>query len=202
MPRLRPRALTTLSNTVFSGLLGVPGTSTVPTPAVSPSQYSSASTHPSATPAAEHTAANSQPIRRPDTDTTLADLSTLPPSRRKVDIAVSWGLVLLREACRNAYITFVLGQCNNCHESRKPCNNGRPCQRCIKRGLSSSCVNHRRKRRAPPLRKPSGGSVVSTSSTTSHNNLSSRPGLFPVGSVWRTSLTSIVLLQLRSSQYH
>ncbi|KAI1785947.1 hypothetical protein LXA43DRAFT_83291 [Ganoderma leucocontextum] len=78
-----------------------------------------------------------------------------------------------RGACRNAYITL---QCNNCHESRKPCNNGRPCQRCIKRGLSSSCVNHRRKRRAPPPRKLGGSSAGTSSTTTSHS--SSRPGSF------------------------
>ncbi|KAM5543543.1 hypothetical protein V8D89_002794 [Ganoderma adspersum] len=140
----------------YLGLLGMSGTSPVaaPTavPAASPLQYSTAGAHPGASLAAEPRVANS--IRQPDAEpTTPIDLSTSPSSRRKVNIA-----------------------CNNCHESRKPCNNARPCQRCIKRGMSSSCVNHRRKRRTAPLHKPTSSSIATPSTATSHNNISlSRP---------------------------
>ena len=146
-------------------------------PAASPLQYSTTSAHPGANLAAEAGAANS--IRQPDAEpTTPVDPSTSPSSRRKVNIAVSRRLVPLLAVCRKAYKNLVLGQCNNCHDSRKPCNNARPCQRCIKRGMSSSCVNHRRKRRAAPLRQPAGSSVATSSTASSHVSLS-RPGSSP-----------------------
>ena len=159
----------------MSGTSPVAAPATVP--AASPLQYSTTSAHPGANLAAEAGAANS--IRQPDAEpTTPVDPSTSPSSRRKVNIAVSRRLVPLLAVCRKAYKNLVLGQCNNCHDSRKPCNNARPCQRCIKRGMSSSCVNHRRKRRAAPLRQPAGSSVATSSTASSHVSLS-RPGSSP-----------------------
>ncbi len=40
----------------------------------------------------------------------------------------------------------VRGQCRNCHESRKTCDEGRPCGRCVGRGEGASCVYVPRRR--------------------------------------------------------
>ena len=37
-------------------------------------------------------------------------------------------------------------KCENCHVAKKSCDKARPCGRCVKRGLSNMCVDHRRKR--------------------------------------------------------
>ncbi|CAK9437256.1 uncharacterized protein LODBEIA_P16340 [Lodderomyces beijingensis] len=69
--------------------------------------------------------------------------------------------------------------CVYCRRSHMICDESRPCQRCIKRGIQHLCYdepsNPRQKKKAASLRKPHGNSEPSTPSQEAENHLQASP---------------------------
>ncbi|KAH8553929.1 hypothetical protein BGW37DRAFT_482797 [Umbelopsis sp. PMI_123] len=92
--------------------------------------------------------------------------STLPPVNGKVPGQK-------RKQVKNA--------CVNCQKACKKCDDGRPCQRCIKFGLTDTCVNSVRKerkkgvKRGPYKRRVKGEQGSASGSVVDSNNSSPQP---------------------------
>ncbi|KAI9266648.1 hypothetical protein BDA99DRAFT_558702 [Phascolomyces articulosus] len=78
----------------------------------------------------------------------------------------------------------VKNACVNCQKACKKCDDGRPCQRCVKYGLQETCVNSVRKERKKGIkrgpykkRKQADGSSSTDGSTTSAQNVSGTTSL-------------------------
>ncbi|ORY93846.1 hypothetical protein BCR43DRAFT_347634 [Syncephalastrum racemosum] len=88
----------------------------------------------------------------------------------------------------------VKNACVNCQKACKKCDNGRPCQRCIKLGLTATCVDSPRKERRKgikrgPYKKRQTSQSPSSTSTTQTSGMPPRSDvLFPSFFVDRRSL--------------
>ncbi|KAI7859127.1 hypothetical protein BDC45DRAFT_256295 [Circinella umbellata] len=75
----------------------------------------------------------------------------------------------------------VKNACVNCQKACKKCDDGRPCQRCVKYGLQDTCVNSVRKERKKGIKrgpyKKRDGSSSTDGSTTSAQNVSGATSL-------------------------
>ncbi|KAI9491930.1 hypothetical protein BDB00DRAFT_462578 [Zychaea mexicana] len=77
----------------------------------------------------------------------------------------------------------VKNACVNCQKACKKCDDGRPCQRCVKYGLTDSCQNSVRKerkkgiKRGPYKKRKQDGSSSTDGSTSSAQNVSGAAAL-------------------------
>jgi hypothetical protein len=62
--------------------------------------------------------------------------------------------------------------CTECRKAHKACSGGRPCERCIRTGISDKCQSSPRKKRV--VSRKSWTSFLQNSPHTNHNNITSR----------------------------